>query len=381
MVTESQVLSFDMVRFLAPLREELHAALERCLRHGTFVLGPEVQTFEGRLANYLRCNHAIGVSSGTDALLATFMALQRTAGHLPPLQSGDDVVTTPFSFISSATSVLRAGLRPVFADLQPGRLHPSVDEIEQAWTPRTRAVLVVHLFGEPLDLSRIKGLCRDRDAVLIEDCAQAIGATFKNGDSVGTAGSAGCFSFFPAKNLGALGDGGAVVTNHDGLATAVREKRQHGQAVRYQFEHLGGNFRLDALQAAMLGVLLPHLDDWIAERRRTAARYLASFAQLARVRPDLLTLPADVPGHSWNQFVVRSQDRATLRNALQTAGIQTQIYYPTALHQQGALAAADPASSLPLAERACKEVLALPIAPGLTFPEQTRVIEAVLSAW
>ncbi len=381
MTTAQTVPFFDMVRMLEPLRDELHAAFDRCLRHGTFVLGPEVQTFEGRLARQLNIAHAIGVSSGTDALLATLLGLQRTAGTVPPLQPGDEVLTTPFSFISTATSILRAGLRPVFADLAPGRLHPSVDQFEAAWTPRTRAVLVVHLFGEPLDLSQIKGLCRDHDAVLVEDCAQAIGATFKGGESVGTSGIAGCFSFFPAKNLGALGDGGAVVTADDALAACVREKRQHGQAMRYQFEHLGGNFRLDALQAAMLGVLLPHLDDWILQRRRNAARYLAALSHLARLRPDLLRLPADLPGHGWNQFVVRSSDRATLRNALQNAGVQTQIYYPSALHQQGALAAAQPPATLPEAEMACREVLALPIAPGLTEAAQDRVIAAILSAW
>ncbi len=381
MRTAQGVPFFDMARVLEPLRDDLHAAFDRCLRHGTFVLGPEVQTFEGRLARYLNVPHAIGVSSGTDALLATLMGLQRTAGAVAPLCPGDDVLTTPFSFISTATSILRAGLRPVFVDLAPDKLHPGVNEFEAAWTPRTRAVLVVHLFGEPLDLSQIKGLCRDRDAVLVEDCAQAIGATLKNGSAVGTSGIAGCFSFFPAKNLGALGDGGAVVTANDALAACVREKRQHGQAMRYQFEHLGGNFRLDALQAALLGVLMPHLDDWVSQRRRAAARYHAALGQTARLRPDLLRLPADVPGHAWNQYVVRSSDRATLRTALQNAGVQTQIYYPSALHQQGALAAAQPAASLPAAEQACREVLALPIAPGLTDAAQDRVIAAMLSAW
>jgi len=381
-VTAPQTVPFfDMARLLEPLRDDLHAAFDRCLRHGTFVLGPEVQTFEGRLARYLGMPHAVGVSSGTDALLATLLGLQRTAGGVAPLAPGDEVLTTPFSFISTATSILRAGLRPVFADLAPGKLHPGVDQFEAAWTPRTRAVLVVHLFGEPLELSQVKGLCRDHGAVLLEDCAQAIGATFKHGAAVGSAGLAGCFSFFPAKNLGALGDGGAVVTADDALAACVREKRQHGQAMRYQFEHLGGNFRLDALQAAMLGVLLPHLDPWVAERRRNAARYHAALGQVARLRPDLLRLPADAPGHSWNQYVVRTGDRATLRNALQGAGVQTQIYYPSALHQQGALAAAHPPATLPEAELACREVLALPIAPGLTEAAQDRVIAAIQSAW
>ncbi len=372
---------FDMARVLAPLRGELHAALDRCLQHGTFVLGPEVVGFESKLSAWLRIPHAVGVSSGTDALLATFLALQLEGGDWTPLRAGDEVLTTPFSFISSATSVLRAGLRPVFADLAPGTFHPGLQELQRAVTPRTKAVLVVHLFGEPLDIAPIAEWCRANGLLLVEDCAQAIGAVQPDGRSVGGAGIAGCFSFFPAKNLGALGDGGAVVTRHEGLAAKVKETRQHGQAVRYQFEHLGGNFRLDALQAAFLSTLLPHLDGFLAQRRHRARRYLQAFGPLAQVRPDQLRLPPDRPGHAWNQFVVRSDDRSHLRQVLQQAGVATQIYYPSALHQQGALQAADPPVSLPFAEQACRTVLALPVAPGMTDAEQDRVISAVLRAW
>lgn len=378
---QGQVAFFDMVRFLQPLHAELLAALQRCLNHATFVLGPEVMTFESQLAQFLEVPHAVGVSSGTDALLATFMALQRSAGELAAFKPGDEVLTTPFSFISSATSILRAGLRPVFADVEPGRLHPGADELAHAWTPRTRAVLVVHLFGEPLELSEIKKLCVSRRAVLVEDCAQAIGATQPDGRAVGTTGAAGCFSFFPAKNLGALGDGGAVITSDDSLAARIRDTRQHGQALRYQFDSLGGNFRLDALQAAFLSVLLPHLPSWLAARRSNALFYLTHLAPLAAQRPELLRLPAQKAGHGWNQFVVRSSERTKLRNALQAQGIQTQVYYPTALHQQAALAAAQPAPSLPEAEHACREVLALPIAPGLTQSDLERVVAAVQSAF
>ncbi len=381
MSQHSQIVSFDMVRLLQPLQDELHAALQRCLSHGTFVLGPEVLAFEAQLAHWLDVPHVIGVSSGTDALLATFLALQQGNGDLARLKPGDEVLTTPFSFISSATSILRAGLRPVFVDLQPGCFYPGVDEFAQAWTPKTRAVLAVHLFGEPLDLIQINKLCVSRRAVLVEDCAQAIGATHSNDRPVGTTGVAGCFSFFPAKNLGALGDGGAVITTDETLAARVREKRQHGQALRYQFDHLGGNFRLDALQAAFLSALLPHLDTWIAERRSNAAYYTEHLQQLARLRPDLLKLPARTPGHAWNQYVVRSSERNKLRAALQAAGIQTQIYYPTALHQQGAVASASPPASLPLAEKACREVLALPIAPGMTQADRERVVAAVKTAF
>lgn len=377
----SPVPFFDLGRVLAPLRGELHAALDRCLGHGTFVLGPEVVGFEAKLAAWLRIPHVVGVSSGTDALLATLQALQLEGGDWRPLEPGDEVLTTPFSFISSATSVLRAGLRPVFADLAPGTFHPGLAELERAVTPRTKAVLVVHLFGEPLDIAAIAEWCRHRSLLLVEDCAQAIGAQQPDGTSVGFAGMAGCFSFFPAKNLGTLGDGGAVATTSEILAAKIREQRQHGQAVRYQFDHLGGNFRLDALQAAFLSTLLPHLHGFLAERRRNAERYQQALGPLAHARPDLLTLPPDRPGHAWNQFVVRSEDRTHLRQALLQAGVSTQIYYPSALHQQGALRAANPPESLPLAEHACRTVLALPVAPGMSEAEQERVIAAILCAW
>lgn len=371
---------FDLARLLEPLRPALHDALERCLRHGTFVLGPEVQQFEGQLAAYLGLPHAIGVSSGTDALLATFLALQHPDCGFAPLQPGDEVLTTAFSFISSATSILRAGLRPVFADVAPWQLHPQVEQFERMRTPRTRAVLAVHLFGEPLDLAPLKAWCDLHGLLLVEDCAQSIGARLADGRSVGSAGAAGCFSFFPAKNLGALGDGGAVVTDHALLAARVREKRQHGQAQRYQFEHLGGNFRLDALQAAFLGVLLPQLPEFLRERRKIAQGYLQAFAPLAAAQPNRLRLPVDSAGHAWNQFVLRSSVRDHLRQTLQAQGIPTQVYYPSALHTQGALRDAQPVHELPEAEKACGEVLALPIAPGLTSADQDRVIAAVQSA-
>ena len=332
------VAFFDFARVLAPLQPALHEALQRCLTHGQFVLGPEVKRFEGELAAHTGHTQAVGLSSGTDALLATFLALQLTAGPHAPLQPGDDVLTTPFTFISTATSVLRAGLRPVFADLAPGSFSPGLAQWQAARTPRTRAVLVVHLFGEPLELSELKAWCDAEGLVLIEDCAQAIGARFASGQHVGTAGLAGALSFFPAKNLGALGDGGACLTQDAALAKRVTEVRQHGCAVRYFHDHLGGNFRLDALHAAFLSVLLPQLDGWVAARRAHAERYLEAFAPLAS--QSLLVLPTPQPGHAWNQFVIRTAHRDVLQAALQQAGIGSAVYCPSALHQQGALAAA-----------------------------------------
>ena len=364
-----QVPLFDLARVLAPLRPQLHAALERCLTHGVFVLGPEVQAFERDFAAYTGHAHAVGVSSGTDALLLGFMALD-ARGFLP----GDEVLCTPFTFIATATSVLRAGLRPVFVDLAPGRFYPDTEQFRAAWTPRTRAILNVHLFGEPQPLDGLAALCRERGALLIEDCAQAHGARQPDGRAVGKVGLAGAFSFFPAKNLGALGDGGAVVTDDADFAQRVREKRQHGGAVRYQFNHLGGNFRLDALHAAFLQVLLPELDGWVAKRRANAAAYVAAWSGIGAER---LRLPELAPGHAWNQFVVRTPQRDALKAALEAAGIGVAVYYPSALHKLGALAAALPPPHLPVAEATCKEVLALPVYPGLHPDERAHVIATV----
>lgn len=376
---DTTIAFFDPVRLLAPHREALHAALERCLRHGTFILGPEVTAFESALASYTGSAHAIGMSSGTDALLATFLALQQAGtSDCAPLQPGDEVLTTPFSFISTATSVSRAGLRPVFADLARDQFHPDAAAFERAWTPRTRAVLVVHLFGEPFDLTDIAALCAERGAILVEDCAQAIGARHgTSGRHVGTTGVAGCFSFFPAKNLGTLGDGGAAITDNPLLERQIRALRQHGQAQRYRFDEMGGNFRLDALHAAFLGVLLPHLDSWIADRQQRAARYLQALAPLEAMG---LRLPRAVAGHAWNQFVVRVKERDSIQRTLQQHGIPTQIYYPSALHQQGALRTAAPPACLVHAEQACRDVLALPIAPGLSGTDESRVVQALCGA-
>jgi dTDP-4-amino-4,6-dideoxygalactose transaminase len=375
-VPVAKVPLFDLVRVLEPHRPALHAALQRCLEHGQFVLGPEVAAFEQQLGRYTAAPNVIGVSSGTDALLATFLALL-SQGRLQP---GDEILVTSFTFIATATSVLRAGLRPVFVDLAPNCFHPEIEQYQAAWGPRTRGILVVHLFGAPQPLADLRNLCGVHDALLIEDCAQAIGAHQPDGLHVGMHGDVGTLSFFPAKNLGALGDGGAVLTADAALGQRVREIRQHGCAVRYQHDHLGGNFRLDSLHAAFLGVLLPHLDGWIAQRRKHAQMYTDVLSPLAAAHPERLILPAMTPGHAWNQFVVRTPQRDRLRAALDAAGIGSAVYYPTPLHKMAALAGARPAASLPQAERACAEVLALPVYPGLTEYEHARVTEVVATS-
>lgn len=366
----AEVPLFDPRRLLAPHRPALDAAFARVLDHGVFVLGPEVQAFEVALAAALGVGGAVGVSSGTDALLATFLALR-----LPP---GAEILMTPFTFIASATSVLRAGLRPVLVDLPPRGLHPTVEEFERAWGPATAGVLAVHLFGEPVATGPLRALCDARGGVLVEDCAQAAGARAADGRSVGLAGRAGTLSFFPAKNLGGLGDGGAVFCDDPELLAALVRLRQHGRRARDRFDELSGNFRLDALHAALLAVLLPSLPAWVAARTERAQRYHAAFADLEL--SDALSRPPHVPGHGWNQYVVRSGRRAQLVAALDRAAVGHAIYYTVPLHRCGALAAAQPPASLPHAERAANEVLALPVYPGLTEREQARVIDVVVDA-
>lgn len=367
---QAQVPFFDPRRLLDPHRDALRGAFERVLEHGVFILGQEVARFEAALATALGAGDAVGVSSGTDALMASFLALD--------LPAGGEILCTPFTFVASASSILRCGLRPVFVDLPSDGLHPTAEAFEAAWGPRTVGLLVVHLFGEPVDCKPLQELCRRRGGVLVEDCAQAIGARSRDGRSVGLAGRTGTFSFFPAKNLGTLGDGGAVISDDRELLGVVTQVRQHGRVARDRFDRVGGNFRLDALQAAMLSVLLPQLDGWIAARRRNAVRYLAAFAPLQA--SGALVLPRDVPGHGWNQFVIRTPRRDALAASLAAEGVGTAIYYTVPLHRCGALAAASPPASLPEAERACAEVLALPVYPGLSDAELERVVQVVQAA-
>lgn len=369
-VNPAPVPFFDPRRLLEPHRPALRQAFDRVLDHGVFILGNEVQQFEASLASALGAAGAVGVSSGTDALLASFHALG--------LPAGGEILCTPFTFVASASSILRVGLRPVLVDLPAQGFHPTPEAFEAAWGPQTVGILVVHLFGEPIDCAPLLELCARRGGVLVEDCAQAIGARTRAGRSVGLDGRTGTFSFFPAKNLGTLGDGGAVISDDRELLGVVTQVRQHGRVARDRFDRLGGNFRLDALQAAMLQVLLPALEGWIAARRRNAERYLTAFAPLAA--SGALVLPTDVPGHGWNQFVVRTPRRDALAAALQAEGVGTAIYYAVPLHRCRALEAASLPVSMPNVERACDEVLALPVYPGLGDDEHERVVQVVQAA-
>lgn len=332
-------------------------------------MGPEVEGLERELARYLHVGHAIGVSSGTDALLVALMALD--------IGAGDEVITSTYSFFASAGSIVRAGARPVLVDIEPDTFNMDPAALEAAITPRTRAILPVHLYGQSADLDAILATARSRGLAVIEDAAQAIGARYKS-RLVGGSGDIGCFSFFPSKNLGGFGDGGLVTTNDDRLAARVRMLRNHGMEPKYFHQAVGGNFRLDALQAAVLRVKLPHLEAWADARRQNAERYRQLFAaaQLA----DRVTLPIARPEshHVYNQFVVRVPDREGLRRHLDAREIGTEVYYPVPFHLQPCFAHLGYArGAFPRAEAAANETLALPIYGELTEAQQAWVVESM----
>ena len=370
--TPSSVPFIALDRLHSPLRQAMLEAVARVVDSGVFIGGPEVEALEQELAQRLGVRHAVGVSSGTDALLVSLMAL----GVGP----GDEVITTPMSFFATAGSIARLGARPVFADIDPATYTLDPAQVQRALTPQTRAIVPVHLFGQLAPMGALRALADAHGVALVEDAAQAIGASGPQGRA-GALGELGCFSFFPTKNLGALGDGGLVTTQDDALAARVRALGRHGAQGKYHHPMLGGNFRLDAMQAALLRVKLPHLERWQARRRELAARYDQALATRAE-----LTLPWVRPGHhhTFHQYVVRlpsASQRDALRARLSRAGVETMIYYPQPLHVQPcfqALGYRD--QDCPQATRACEQVLALPIWPGLTDQEQERVITALEQA-
>jgi dTDP-4-amino-4,6-dideoxygalactose transaminase len=314
----------DLVRLHAPLAAELRAALDAALASGRFIGGPAVEAFEGALAEHVGARYAVGVGSGTDGLLASLMALG--------VRPGDEVITTPCTFFATAGAVARLGATPVFADIEPAGFHLDPAAVAAAITARTVGVIPVHLFGQTADMDPLLDLAARKGLWVLEDAAQAIGAKH-GGRGAGTMGVAGVFSFFPAKNLGALGDAGAVVTDDANLAGRLRALRQHGGARKYLHQETGGNFRLDALQAAFLSVKLPRLGQWEAGRRRVAARYGELLGG-----GEGLGLPAEFPGrcHVYNQYVVRIAGgrRDGVRAALDAACIGCAVYYPLPLHRQ-----------------------------------------------
>ena len=344
---------FDMRAELDAVRDEVDRAIARVLDSGVMIGGPEVEGFERELAAACGVRRAVGVSSGTDALLAIGMAL----GWGP----GAEVVTTPLTFFATVGAIVRLGATPVFADVEDDRLTLDPAAAAAEITPRTAAVMPVHLFG-------LQARAMPPGVTVVEDAAQAIGAG-------PVRGVAAALSFFPTKNLGAAGDAGAVLTDDGALADRIALLRGHGARPKYHHLLVGGNFRLDAIQAAVLAAKLPHLARWTAARRAHAAAYRAGFAAAGL---DDIRLPPDEPAHVYHQFVIRTPARERLREALAAAGIGTEVYYPETLHRAPALVGlAYRAGVCPRAEAACAEVLALPIHPALPADAPAIVVEAI----
>jgi len=368
-VTAAPILCANPLEPYRSHRAAIDDAVARVLSGGRYVLGPETEAFEREFAAYLGLPHAIGVANGTDALHVALRAL----GAGP----GDEVVTVAHTAVATVSAIELAGASPVLVDIDPDTYNIDVVGAARACTTRTRALMPVHLFGQAADMSAVLALADEYGLQVIEDAAQAIGAG-DHGGKVGGIGNLGCFSFFPSKNLGGFGDAGLVTTNDDALAHKVRLIRNHGMEPKYYHSVIGGNFRIDAIQAAVLRVKLPHLPAWTEGRRRNAARYRTLFAEAGLV--GTVGLPKEWPDryHIYNQFVIRAPKRDALKSHLDAAGIGTEIYYPVPFHQQACFASLGyKTGDFPHAERAAAEVLALPIYPELTVEQQTRVVEQI----
>ncbi|MGC6482569.1 MAG: DegT/DnrJ/EryC1/StrS family aminotransferase [Synechococcus sp.] len=389
-----QVPPFSLSQQLTELGPALDAAVLRVLHSGQYIGGSDIQTFETAFAASVGSPYAVGCNSGTDALILALRALG--------IGAGDDVITASFSFFATAEAISAVGATPVFVDVDPVTYLIDLNLIEAAITPATKAVVPVHLFGRPVDMEALMAIAQRHGLKVVEDCAQATGASW-NGRPVGSWGDVGCFSFFPTKNLGGAGDGGAVSCHDPGLAQAMQELAVHGMPRRYLHTELGYNSRLDALQAAVLNVKLPHLTRWVEQRRAIANRYLNALKDLPGIELPEPAATAAI-GHGWNQFVIRmtlcpehrrhcsgsctdtpndaglpsSRCRDWLKQRLQDQGVNTIIYYPIPIHRQPAYdhLGIGP-GSLPITEQLCSEVLSLPIFPELSEPQQDRVIEVL----
>jgi four helix bundle protein len=382
----------DLKAQYTAIRDEIRAAIDRVADAQQFILGPEVEALEREVAAYSGCAYGIGVSSGTDALLVALMAID--------IRPGDEVITTPYTFFATAGSIARLGAVPVFVDIDPLTFNIDPTAIEARITPRTRVIMPVHLYGQMADMDPIMDIAQRHGLVVIEDAAQAIGSEYK-GRRAGSIGHMGCFSFFPSKNLGGFGDGGMVTTNDAALAERIRLLRGHGAHPKYYHKLIGGNFRLDALQAAVLRVKLKYLDDWTAGRQRNAATYRRLFAEAGltidppscltagcharnkgdcTLPPGRVVLPVEAPDrrHIYNQFVIRVAQRDQVMAALKARQIGHEIYYPVPLHLQECFAyLGQRPGDLPASECAAAETLALPIYPELTDAMLAAVVEAV----
>jgi dTDP-4-amino-4,6-dideoxygalactose transaminase len=371
--TASPTFDFlDLKAQFATIREEVVAAVSRVLESQYFILGPEVKKFEEEVAAKLGAKFAIACASGTDALILALMAAK--------IGPGDEVITSPFSFIATAGSIALVGAKPVFVDIDPVTFNIDPTKIAAAISPRTRAIMPVHLFGLPADLDPILAIARPHNLLVIEDAAQAIGSRYNN-RFVGTIGDIGCFSFFPSKNLGGAGDGGLLTTNDPALAKTLQMVHNHGSKQKYFHDIIGTNSRLDALQATVLRVKLPHLDQWAAGRQNRADRYRKLFAE-KHLASDVSCPPVPPPNfhHVYNQFTIRAHSRDALKESLRLAGVPSEIYYPLSLHLQNAFKNLGyKPGDLPNSEKASQEVLSLPVYPELPDDRQDRVVNSIAS--
>lgn len=371
MINQDKIQSFDLTRNYARVKEEIKVALDRVLASQHFVLGPEVECFEKEMASYLEVSDTVGCASGTDALILALMSLD--------LKEGDEVITTPFSFFATASCITRNGAKPVFVDVEPDSYNLSMKSVLEHITPRTKAVLPVHLFGQMCELELIRDELKKRGIALVEDCAQAIGSHRMIDGSIcraGSVGDIGCFSFFPTKNLGCYGDGGLVSIPEDEAITArIRSLRVHGSGKTYFHDEVGINSRLDSIQAAILRVRLRHLEEWNEERRIVAERYLLMFGEKGLLND--ITPPTELSGnrHVYHQYVIRAKDRDGLQKHLDSRGIATRVYYPLPLHLQKCFENLGyRLGDLPVSEQLSQDVLALPIFPELLPEEQERIV-------
>src|SRR5579864_3755378 len=381
-----QVPLLDLRPQYRPLQAEIEAVIARVCADQHFILGPAVKELEAAVASYSQCRFGIGVSSGTDALLLALMALG--------IGAGDGVITSPFTFFATAGTIARSGARPLFCDIDPASFNLSAAAVESFIAKEcekrdgdlvhrgsgvaVRALMPVHLYGQITEMEPLVLSARAHELKIIEDAAQAIGAADARGTRAGAFGDVGCLSFFPTKNLGAFGDAGMCVTNDAALAERMDILRVHGGKPKYYHAFIGGNFRIDELQAAVLNVKLPHLDAWTAGRQRNAAIYDAAFARAQRGEAARTPQPAPGVRHIYNQYVLRVRDRAGLRAHLASAGVGTEIYYPVPLHLQQCFAyLGGKAGDFPQSERAAAECLALPIYPELSESQLQYVVDSI----
>jgi dTDP-4-amino-4,6-dideoxygalactose transaminase len=363
----------DLKAQYATIKDEVNAAIAEVMESQHFILGPKVEACERAIASYSSVAHGVGVASGSDALLVCLMA--------EGIGPGDEVITTPYTFFATAGAIARLGATPVFVDIDPETYNLDVSQLEAKVTSRARAIIPVHLYGQMADMDAVMQVADAHGLIVIEDAAQAIGAEYK-GRRAGSIGHYGCFSFFPSKNLGAAGDGGMVVTNDAQRAEKMRILRGHGAKPKYYHKVVGGNFRLDALQAAVVSAKLPHLDAWTAARQHNAAQYDRLFVEAgltsapAEARVGLPKVVAN--RHIFNQYVIRIPRRDELQADLKSRGVGTEVYYPVPMHLQECFAYLGLVSgSFPESERAAQETLALPIQPELTAAQARYVVDCV----